>query len=168
MRMSTCPSCGGSLSASRKRRSEAIGGRDFIVTVAAGSCRTCGSVFLENTSLERAEWAIACELARHGPINGSAFRYMRKTLALQATVVAGLLEVTPETISRWENGQRAVDKAAYVALGSVVLERASRPPETLERLRELRVGQRTAKTVRLDVTRSAGGSSPAGQRTTPR
>jgi hypothetical protein len=69
-------------------------------------------------------------------------------------VVADLLGVTPETMSRWENGQRPVDRAAWLTLGSVVLEQASRRPETLERLRELRVHGSGARSVRIDVTRA--------------
>jgi DNA-binding transcriptional regulator YiaG len=153
-RMNKCPSCGGALVASKKRQTQSVGARVFVVTVATGACRVCGAVFLENTSLQRAEMEIACDVARHGPISGDAFRYLRKTLGLRAVVVADLLGVTPETISRWENGQRQVDKTAWLTLGSVVLEHASRPPETLERLRELRVHGPGSKSVRIDVTRS--------------
>ena len=138
-RMRKCPACGGTLSPSRKRQSRRVGGRDFAVTIVARSCRSCGAVFLENASLQRAEMAVACEIARHGPVSGETFRLLRKTMALPAVVVAGLLDVTPETISRWENGQRPVDKATWLVLGSVVLERAQRRPETLERLRDVRV-----------------------------
>ena len=161
-RMKKCPSCGGALVASRKRQTQSVGGRDFVVTVAAAACRGCASVFLENASLQRAEMEIACELARHGPVSGEAFRYLRKTLALRAVVVADLLGVTPETISRWENGQRPVDKAAWMTLGSVVLEQASRRPETLERLRELRAHGPGARSVRIDVTRELASSSASG------
>jgi putative zinc finger/helix-turn-helix YgiT family protein len=153
-RMNKCPSCGEALAASKKRQTQCVGGRDFVVTVATGCCRACGSVFLENASLQRAEMEIACDLARHGPVSGEAFRHLRKTLGLRAIVVADLLGVTPETISRWENGQRPVDKAAWLTLGSVVLEKASRRPETLERLRELRVHGPGARSVRIDVTRA--------------
>jgi hypothetical protein len=153
-RMNKCPSCGESLTASKKRQTQCVGGRDFIVTVTAGTCRLCGSVFLENASLQRAEMEIACDLARHGPVSGEAFRYLRKALGLRAIVVADLFGVTPETISRWENGQRTMDKVTWLTLGSLVLEQASRPPETLERLRELRVHGPGARSVRIDATRA--------------
>jgi putative zinc finger/helix-turn-helix YgiT family protein len=159
--MKKCPSCGGALVASRKRQTQSVGGREFVMTVAAGACRSCGSVFLEDTSLQRAEMEIACELARHGPVSGEAFRHLRKTLGLRALVVADLLGVTPETISRWENGQRPVDKAAWLTLGSVVLEQASRRPETLERLRELRAHGPGARSIRIDVSRDEQSSSSA-------
>lgn len=162
-RMKKCPSCGGALVASRKRETQSVGGREFVVTVAAGACRSCGDVFLENSSLQRTELEIACDLARHGPVSGDAFRYLRKSLGLRAVVVADLLGVTPETISRWENGQRPVDKAAWMTLGSVVLEQASRSPETLERLRELSAHGPGAKSVRIDASRqlaSAGAKGP--------
>jgi putative zinc finger/helix-turn-helix YgiT family protein len=162
--MNKCPSCGGTLAASRKRQTQSVGGRDFVVTVATEACRACGSVFLENTSLQRAQIEIACEVARHGPVSGEAFRFLRKALGIRAIVVADLFGVTPETISRWENGQRPVDKAAWITLGSAVLEHASRRPETLERLRELRVHGPAARSVRIDATRTElPGITPRGR-----
>jgi len=163
-RMKKCPSCGGALVASKKRETQSVAGREFVMTVTAGACRACGSVFLENASLQRAEMETACELARHGPVSGDAFRYLRKTLGLRAVVVADLLGVTPETISRWENGQRPVDKAAWMTLGSVVLEQASRRPETLERLRELRAHGPGARSVRIDATRELSSATAKGLR----
>jgi DNA-binding transcriptional regulator YiaG len=151
--MNKCPSCGGPLGSSKMRQTQSVGRRDFIVTVATSACRACGSVFLQNASLQRAELEIACDLARHGPISGEAFRYQRKTLGFRALVVADLLGVTPETISRWENGQRPVDMATWLTLGSLVLEKAARWPDTLERLRELRVHGAGSRSVRIDATR---------------
>lgn len=135
-----CASCGGLLTASRKRQTHAVAGRELVITVATATCRSCGAVFLENKSLQRAELELACELALHGPVSGGAFRFLRKSLSMRAVELAALLAVTPETVSRWENDQRVVDKAAWLALGSLVLESASRKPETLARLRALRGG----------------------------
>jgi putative zinc finger/helix-turn-helix YgiT family protein len=160
-RTKKCPSCEGTLVGSRKRQTQTVGGRQFVMTIAAESCRGCGSVFLENAALQRAEMEVACELARHGPVSGEAFRYLRKSLGLRGVVVADLLGVTPETISRWENGQRPVDKAAWMTVGSVVLEQASRRPETLERLRELRAHGPGARSIRIDATGESGSTAKA-------
>ena len=131
--MNKCPSCGGTLAASRKRQTQSVGGRDFVVTVATEACRACGSVFLENASLQRAQIEIACEVARHGPVSGEAFRFLRKALGIRAIVVADLFGVTPETISRWENGQRPVDKAAETRLTRLAMLGASRLRRVLSR-----------------------------------
>src|SRR6185312_9828764 len=155
MRSKKCASCAGLLTASRKRHVQQVAGREFVVTVAAATCRSCGSLFLENAALQRADLEIACELARHGPPLGEAFRFQRKTLGMRAVDLAGLLAVTPETISRWENDQRVVDQAAWLTLGSLVLEAAARKPETLERLRELRAHDPAARSVVIDVSKEA-------------
>jgi DNA-binding transcriptional regulator YiaG len=151
--MNKCANCAGLLTASRKRQAHQVAGREFVVTVAGATCRACGSIFLENASLQRADLEVACELARHGPPKGEAFRFLRKTLGMRALDLAGLLSIAPETISRWENDQRVVDKAAWLTLGSLVLERAGRKPETLERLRELRAHGPGARSVLIDVSK---------------
>jgi DNA-binding transcriptional regulator YiaG len=155
MPMNKCASCAGLLTASRKRQVQRVAGREFIVTVAASTCRGCGSIFLENDSLQRADLEVACELARHGPPRGEAFRFLRKTMGMRGLDLAALLDVTPETISRWENDQRVVDKATWLTLGSLVLERAGRAPETLERLRELLAHGPGGRSVLIDVSREA-------------
>ena len=147
-----CASCGSVLTSTRKNQTQTVAGRTFVVTVAAGACRACASVFMEHASLERAEVQIACALARYGPLSGEAFRYVRKTLGMKAIGIAELLGVTPETISRWENGQRALDQTAWLAIGSIMLEHAGKKPETLERLRQLRALGAGAKEIHIDAT----------------
>lgn len=87
--------------------------------------------------LVRAELEMASMLALEGPMKGAAFKFMRVTLGLPAKDLARLLTVTPETVSRWENGARAVDLAAWMTLGALVLERAGKPTETMKRLDRL-------------------------------
>jgi DNA-binding XRE family transcriptional regulator len=158
--MNKCADCCGAVSASRTRQTQRVAGRQFTVTIAGATCRACGASFLENDSLQRADLEVACELARHGPPAGDAFRFLRKTLGMRGVDLAALLDVTPETISRWENGQRPVDRAAWLTVGSMVLERAARDPETLERMRALRLRGSGARAVHIDATRDASARGP--------
>ena len=57
---------------------------------------------------------------------------MRKSVPLSAVELASLLRVAPETISRWETGERAVDRAAWLVVRALVLE-----PESMAALAEL-------------------------------
>ena len=79
------------------------------------------------------ELAIAVELARTGPVHGEAFSWMRRCLGLSARTLAEILDVRHETISRWENGATPVDRAAWLVLGDLVVDRAGAHAPTLER-----------------------------------
>jgi DNA-binding transcriptional regulator YiaG len=162
--MEKCPNCSGRLAASRQEQEHRVAGRSFAVTVAVTACRKCGLVLLAAKSLERGLLKVACELARRGPMAGPAFRFMRKALALSAVATAGLLDVTPETISRWENGQRPLDRGAWLTLGTLVLERAGCAPEMMQRITALRVGRpRMPPPVKIDASRA---ERPSGIRRT--
>ena len=148
-----CADCDGRSSPTRQQQLVIVAGRRFVVTLPAQSCRSCG-VRVDPASRERMEIEIACELAREGPAVGETFRFMRRALRMRALDVAELLGITPETISRWENEQRSVDRAAWIALGSIVLERARQSTSTLERLRTFAKPAVTAKSIRIVLARS--------------
>ncbi|MBX3232945.1 MAG: helix-turn-helix domain-containing protein [Labilithrix sp.] len=143
--------CGGDLKAGPQRLSAVAGGRRFRATVTAPVCRRCRASFVDGRLLERFDLAIACDLAMRGPADGETFRFLRKAIGLAAATLAELLGVSAETISRWENGQRAVDGPAWITVGTLVLERAGRPTSTLDRLGVLARDARPASPVTLVV-----------------
>lgn len=153
--MDRCPQCGGGIGRSKKTQRFTVEGTNFVVNVPAYVCRQCKAVFMEGTALERADLEVACVLASRGPASGETFRFMRKTLGMRAVVLASLLGVTPETISRWENEQRSVDGNAWIVLGSIALERAGHPSSTLKRLMGLTKRVKLPKTVRIDLAKVA-------------
>ena len=155
--MEKCPHCAGRLAPSRQRQAHRISGRSFTVTIGASACQKCEMVLLSARSVERAHLEIASELALYGPLGGEAFRFIRKTLGLSAVAIAGLLDVTPETISRWENGQRPLDRGAWLTVGTLSLERAGRSTDTMARINLLRVAS-TVKhgPLKIDASRDSG------------
>jgi transcriptional regulator with XRE-family HTH domain len=90
-----------------------------------------------------------------GPATGETFRFMRKSLGMRAADLAELLDVTPETISRWETGKLDVARSAWATLADVVVEQAEGRSRMLDRLRTLREPKKLAKAVRLELRRSA-------------
>ena len=51
-----------------------------------------------------ADLAIAAAIAADGPVAGETFSWMRRAAGLQAKFLAELLDVRPESVSRWERG----------------------------------------------------------------
>jgi DNA-binding transcriptional regulator YiaG len=150
--MRRCPTCDGRLLQSTKDEWVEVAGRRFVASVSAQACVSCSGMFVGSSSMAELEMAVSCELAKSGPLSGETFRYMRKSLGMRAIVLAKLLGITAETISRWENRQRAVDRAAWVVLGGLVLENAGRPPATFERLQIVgEAGRKRVAAVRIVV-----------------
>ena len=150
--MQRCPLCGGPIGNAAQLHGVTVGLTKFTAKVPAFSCRRCRSVFMPGHALERVDIEIAGVLAERGPASGLTFRFMRKALGLRASVIASLMDVSAETISRWETSQRPVDVKAWVTLGTIVLERLGRTSSTLDRLTTLKKGLRELpKNVKLDL-----------------
>jgi transcriptional regulator with XRE-family HTH domain len=133
--MRSCPKCAARITPGTRRIAQHVGGRDFLLKVPAGTCRLCGTGYLDAESLEWGELQIACRLAMEGPANGATLRALRKSLGFLAAQLAEMLGITAETISRWETGQRRVERSAWIVVGSMVLEKANVPACTLARLK---------------------------------
>jgi hypothetical protein len=76
---------------------------------------------------------------------------MRKAIGLPAREVAHLLSTTPETVSRWEKGARAVDTCAWTTLASLVLDELEGRHDVRDRLLALKT-KRPAKAGPIEVT----------------
>jgi DNA-binding transcriptional regulator YiaG len=87
---------------------------------------SCKDTQIGLDDLTRFEHAVAMSLAEHGPVGGASLKYMRKSIPLSATALAELLHVAPETVSRWETGERKVDRAAWLVVRGLVLDPGAR------------------------------------------
>jgi DNA-binding transcriptional regulator YiaG len=110
-------------------------------------CDACGEVRLHGIVLERMDLWIADELARAGANTPAALRFMRKALGLRAADLAELLEVAPETLSRWENGKQEIDHRALALVGALVADKLHRRETVLERLRALKTPRKLKASV---------------------
>jgi putative zinc finger/helix-turn-helix YgiT family protein len=140
-----------------------VAGRSFTAAVPAWHCEACGKTYLDGPSLGDFELAVAREIATQGPASGETFRFMRKSIGMRAADLAELLDVTPETVSRWETGKLDVARAAWATLADVVVEHAEGASRMLDRLRTLREPKKLAKALRLELPRLA-----LGDHSTPR
>lgn len=154
-RMRKCPHCDGTVARSKRERTSAVAGTWFVARVDTYACRRCRAVFLAGPALERLDLEIACFLARRASPSGETLRFLRKALGLRGVALASLLQVTAETLSRWERGQRGVDANAWITVGSLVLEKSGRPTATYERLSALAEPRKLPATVRIDLDHPA-------------
>ena len=111
-------------------------------------CPKCKEVYLDGPALVRFELEVAWELARLGTRSGEAVRFMRKAIGLTARALAALLGVAPETVSRWETGQRTVDTPTFAVLGRLVGDKIVGSRETTDLL-EAQLAPSKEKHVRL-------------------
>jgi putative zinc finger/helix-turn-helix YgiT family protein len=100
-------------------------------------CPQCGEAYLSAETVRAMERLVAESLARSGEGTPEAFRFMRKALGLKATQVSKLFGVTPETISRWEHGERNPEPRAVKLLGALVVEHLAGRDHLLDYLQSL-------------------------------
>ena len=112
-----------------------VAGYTFQMELEALSCPVCGETYFPLGEIGRFEKQIAVWLAEEGVSEGEAFLFMRKTLGLKAAELAELLDLAPETISRWEKGHRPPEKRSLSLVASMVLDQAEGHNRTLRRLR---------------------------------
>lgn len=114
-----------------------VGEFSFGADLSLYRCISCKEEIFALQEIGKFEKEITGWLAREGILSGEAFRFMRKSLRLKANELAQLLDVTPETISRWEKEHRPPDRKAMMVLGSMVLDSLRGENTTLLRLRSL-------------------------------
>jgi DNA-binding XRE family transcriptional regulator len=140
--MITCTSCGSmDLSPAEETLELQVPGatgrlRVLVEGVGAIRCAGCGESFTSGPDQERAELAAAAEAIRAGLRHGRTFGWTRRALGLRATDLAALLDVSAETVSRWENGHRAVDRSVWNTLADLVEDRLAGRTVTADRLRQ--------------------------------
>jgi DNA-binding transcriptional regulator YiaG len=145
-----CPTCDVKTERRAAPVQRPVGDHLFVGEVDASACPKCSEVFYEGDSLRRFEVAVALTLAERGMVSGRAFQFMRRALGMRAVDLAELLDVAPETISRWEAGARDVDRAAWTALAGLVVDRAEGRDRVISILRALGEPRKQPKNIRVD------------------
>ena len=148
--MKRCYECkSGKLVAVTVEIDRAVAGHTFKAAVPAVRCATCGEETYAGEDLAAFEVAIAGELARHGVVSAEAFSFMRRAIGLMARDLAELLDVAPETVSRWEHGKLPLERCPFALLSAMVLDTLEGRTTTLDRLKALLKPEPLPKLVRL-------------------
>ena len=128
-----------------------VAGRTFTGTVRAERCVKCGEQLFAGSELEAFEESAAYELATDGPVTGETFRYLRAAgLGMRTSELAGLLDVAPETLARWESGKSPTPRTSWAIVAAMVIECRVGNPRTLARLQALAAERPPLVTVRIE------------------
>jgi putative zinc finger/helix-turn-helix YgiT family protein len=133
--MKQCVKCHGPLSATEIPEEITVAGATFSGKVRAQRCDACGEVYIAAEDAMRFDLRVARELGSLGAAQGEAFRFMRKAIGMRAADLATLLGVAAETVSRWERGERPVDRAALTVLGALVTDKLEGRATTMKLLK---------------------------------
>ncbi len=106
--------------------------------IVSPTCTKCGTWFDSAADLEHFELSAAEKLVGLGIGAGGILRFARKSLGMRASDLAELLDVTPETISHWENDKGTIDRKAFVVLRDLVRDRLRGRTSTRDQLAAFR------------------------------
>ncbi|MEO6772335.1 MAG: helix-turn-helix domain-containing protein, partial [Kofleriaceae bacterium] len=96
-------------------------------------CRSCSETLYDLAESKRQERALAKGLVERGVRTGAEFKLVRKSAGLRAVDIAAMLDVTPETVSRWETDTVEIPRPVAYVLGDL-LEHPKLARERLEAL----------------------------------
>lgn len=156
--MRRCPHCqsAGRWTDKALEASREVSSHRFVAMLPARECTVCGRAQFDAEAERRFALAVARQIADSGLATGEAFRFMRKAIGMRATELAELLDLAPETISRWETEKRAVDRGALALMANLVRDLMDGRNTTIEGLRTLKTPRTLGATVRVDL-----GNQPA-------
>lgn len=132
-----CPTCENEMKLATLPHTIVVGEDRFEIAVKGWKC-PCGETFVDGSEVERAEFAVASELVCAARITKETFRLFRVLLGWTGVETAQRLGVAAETVSRWENGARDVDRLAWTLLASAVRDREDDRHDTVDLLEVVR------------------------------
>jgi DNA-binding XRE family transcriptional regulator len=95
-------------------------------------CQDCGEYSFSSSQIHDAELKAAIAVLVDKGASGAVFRSVRKILGLKQTELAALLDVSAETISRFECGKQVVQPATRLAVEALTRRVVEHGPEALE------------------------------------
>jgi DNA-binding transcriptional regulator YiaG len=114
-----------------------VGGVLFTGETIAQECAACGEVTVSAADAQAFNDRVTRELLERGPASGEGLTVLRRAAGLQAQQLAKLLDVSPVSVSRWENGKSPIDRATWVIVGALALEKIEGRTTTRGRLHAL-------------------------------
>lgn len=150
--MKRCANCGSpDLPRKDVLLTRTIAGHVFRARVPEYGCGNCGERLTTSEDLGAFDDAVALAVADAGLTTPDAVRFLRKALGMTGQELADLLGVRKETVSRWENGKREIDRATFALLRQLVGERRAREKPMGDFLRRLHKPRPLGRTVTVKL-----------------
>ena len=108
-------------------RSLEVGGHVFTTILPGRRCSRCGHVRCAPAPLARFRLLVACELLESGERSGAVLGFAREATGMSPGELAGLLDITPEQLERWEQRDVVYRGALEVVAAQVRARLAGRP-----------------------------------------
>ena len=125
-----------------------VDGAAYTAMCEAQQCTECVQRILNIDDHEQFVNEIVKVIAKEGRIGPEAFRKLRRHSGVAAQDLARWLEVTPTTVSRWENSKRPAPRAAFIVLSIIALEHIegeTKTRDTLDRSASVRASIATGE-----------------------
>lgn len=142
----TCIECGGKLKTKKENyRYLACGLPNVTLSgVEVRRCGTCGDHEVVIPHIERLHEALAMAVVKQeSRLSGSEVRFLRKYLGYSGVDFAGLIGVSPETVSRWENKRETMGPSAERLLRMLVVHKGPIQQYAIETLTQISANART-------------------------
>jgi putative zinc finger/helix-turn-helix YgiT family protein len=152
-----CDNCGAQMKSGRENYRYTACGLDSVtlVNVEVRRCPECGEHEVDIPRMAELHRLIAQEVASKGPrLTPQEIRFLRKHLGFSGVDFATTLDVTPETVSRWETGKKQMSPVAERALRLMVFVRDPISEYPLERLAEVAQGEAVPLRIKLRESRA--------------
>lgn len=120
-----CVNCGAELGAPERRDVPYLSLPGVLLCgVEVYPCPSCGEEEIAIPNIEGLNQLLAAWLARRPQhLNGAEIRFLRKVMGWSGRAFALLIGVTPETVSRWENGKEPIGTVAERLLRVLVTQK---------------------------------------------
>ena len=151
MKIKSCVNCGGKVLPLVNHSLRAtVAGVPFERTLRVQRCTACGEIYLPAGVLGEFERAAALELARSGADQPAALKFIRKAAGLKAVELSALLGLTPQHLSRLENGKATADRRTVALVAALLEDRVAGTTRTADQLRAIGRPRKLKGTVHLD------------------
>jgi DNA-binding transcriptional regulator YiaG len=155
-----CLTCSGkTFRPAMTQRRMTVGGVLFTGETAGLQCVACGEVTVAAADAQAFNDRVTRELVERGPASGEGLAVLRRAAGLQAQELAKLLDVSPVSVSRWENGKSPIDRATWVIVGALTLEQIEGGTTTRGRLRALAKKRRLRVRVPATIAATPGAAT---------
>ncbi len=126
-----------------------------LANVEVRRCSECGEYEVDIPRMEELHRVIAQEVAsKSARLTAQEVRFLRKYLGFSGVDFAATLDVTPETVSRWETGKKQMSPVAERALRLMVFVRSPIDQYPLEKLAGVAQGEAVPLRMKLRESRA--------------